>query len=81
MVEYRVLSNFFIFEDNLRKWVFKNSLSAIRFLNEGNIISEELGNRIVNTINNCDKKEALKLIKEFNITIIDTEKVKKYENK
>ena len=80
-VEYRVLSNFFIFEDNLRKWAFKNSLSAIRFLNEGNIINEELSNRIVNTINNCDKKEALKLIKEFNITIVNTEKIEKYENK
>jgi hypothetical protein len=80
-VEYRVLSNFFIFSDELRKWTFKNTLAAIRFINSGKVIDEVLGERIVNTINNCDKKEALKLIKEFNIVVINDVKIEKYENR
>ena len=81
LVEYRVLSNFFIFSDELRKWTFKNTLAAIRFINTGKVIDEALGERIVNTINKCDKKEALKLIKEFNITFINDIKIEKYENR
>jgi len=69
-IEYRSLSNFFIFSDDLRRWAFRNTLKAINFVNSGKTINEELGERIINIINNNNKKEALKLTKEFNIEYI-----------
>lgn len=66
-VEYRTLSNFWIENDELRQWAFNNTIEAIEFINSGNSISSELGEQIVQCINNQDVKLAEEIISKHNI--------------
>lgn len=75
--EYRTLSNFWIFTDELRTWAYENTMKAIEFVNNGFTISEKIGNQIVECINNQDVDLALSLISNFNVNVI---KQKQKEN-
>lgn len=65
-VEYRVLSNFWIFDDELIKWVWRNTERA---LNEP-IDVERIYDRMIEAINNNNKKVAEELVKEYNLEVI-----------
>lgn len=65
-VEYRTLSNFWIFEERLIQWVWRNMEIAESFDYD---ISKYAG-RIMKAINNNDKKEAEFLVNEFNLEVI-----------
>lgn len=65
-VEYRVLSNFWIFEDKYIDWVWRNSQRAVLFKEDLSKYAE----RIISTINNNDKKAAKRLVKEFNLEVV-----------
>lgn len=51
-VEYRTLSNFWIFNKDLIKWAYEGTKRALEFVYNKNTISEKDGNRIQNCINN-----------------------------
>jgi hypothetical protein len=65
-VEYRVLSNFWIKDQEHINWVFNNIQKALEFI-EKNTIDEETSDMIQTTINNCDKDTAEYLTEIFNI--------------
>lgn len=66
-VEYRTLSNFWIFEDRLIDWVWRNTARALEF--DGKAVNER-AEQIINAISNNDKKQAESLVKEFNLEVI-----------
>lgn len=66
--EYRVLSNYFLNSEELRKWVYDNTLLAIDFVNKGyRFTDDEINNKIINSINNCNGELAMELINKFEI--------------
>lgn len=68
--EYRVLSNFWLQTDALKKWVFTQTQRCVHELNSGILpMVEKAGSRIVECINNNDKKLAVRLCNEFQIAI------------
>lgn len=66
--EYRTLSNFWIFQKPLRTWVWNNTSKAMGALRSDFDI-DALKDRVLHTINNNDKAEALAMVKEFNIPL------------
>lgn len=66
--EHRVLSSYFSKDDNLKSWVFDNTLKAINFVNEDRIEEiEAVADQIQNAINSNDKVLAGNLIRQFSI--------------
>jgi hypothetical protein len=65
-VEYRTLSNFWIFEDRLIQWVWDNTARALAY--EGDV--REIGDAILEAINNNNKDVARDLVKEFNLEVV-----------
>lgn len=51
-VEYRTLSNFWIFSDNLLQWAYQGTQRALDFLHSGKELPEEHGQLIQSCINN-----------------------------
>lgn len=70
-VEYRTLSNFWIFNDRLIDWVWDNTQRAVDFVTmDSSDDLSDLSERILKAINNNDKKEAESLVKEFNLEVV-----------
>lgn len=62
--EYRTLSNFWIFDDNLIRWIFNNSLLAVEH-NDLYLLKEK--EQITTAINTNNKKIAEALIRKYEI--------------
>lgn len=62
--EYRVLSNFWIFSSEMRRWVYRNTALAVA--REARVSPED-SSRIVRCINEGNKELAMELIKENSI--------------
>lgn len=62
-VEYRSLSNFWLKNDKLTKWVFKNTMQAISYTNQG----KEAPEGIDQIINSSNKTKAANIITDLNI--------------
>lgn len=71
-VEYRTLSNFWIFKKRLTKWAWDSSAKALAFVeaNEALFEDEGLSTDIQQCINNGDKTMAERLVKEFNLEVV-----------
>lgn len=65
-VEHRVLSNFWITEDRLIDWVWRNVDRAVTSVKKGVRFTKD-ADRIINCINNNDKSLAKSLIKEYQL--------------
>lgn len=70
-VEYRTLSNFWIFEDRLVEWVWDNTLRAVDAAGVPLALSEQDSNDIVSAINNNNKELAQQLVKKFNLEVVN----------
>lgn len=66
-VEYRTLSNFWIFEQRLCEWVWRNTELALSQLG----LANDFGERIQGSINNNDKAMALELVQEFGLEVLE----------
>lgn len=67
-VEYRTLSNFWIFKNELIRWVWANTQRALDSVDAIDVAKEEA--RILRSINDNDKDTALALVKEYNLEVI-----------
>jgi hypothetical protein len=68
-LEYRTLSNFWIFDDRLIEWVWRNTERAISAV-EAQFPFDEYRDSIVNTINNNDKRLAQEMVSKFGLEVI-----------
>jgi hypothetical protein len=73
-LEYRVLSNFWSFNDNLIRWVFNQVEDAVELFqgmreDEADWISSEVGAEIQGIINRGDKRKARGWIKSSNVAM------------
>ena len=72
-VEYRTLSNFWIFDEKLIKWVWNNTEEALYEVKEepylATVLSREKDN-ILRAINTGCKKTAEKLVKEYDLEVV-----------
>jgi hypothetical protein len=68
--EYRTLSGFFASTDELKGWVFDNTMRAIDFINNERFDElDAVGDQIQAAINTNDKKLAGDLIRQFDIQL------------
>lgn len=74
--EYRVLSNFWMFNNKLIAWVYDNTRRAVK---EEMTLPKSMGKDIQACINTGDKSLAGSLIKEFNISMPGDELIKEEE--
>lgn len=75
--EYRVLSNFWMFNDDLIDYIFHNTSMAMKQANSLKF-SSETEQRIQDCINSSNKEEAIKLMNEFAVPTLE-EVVKRYK--
>lgn len=66
-VEFRTPSNFWIRDRETMEWAFNNTQAAVKFLNDGGTIADDLGKSIQNTINKGDEAKARELCKEYQV--------------
>lgn len=64
-VEYRVVSNHWLRNNQLLSWVYNNTHKAIAFLNGGGKIDDALGARIQEAINTGNEQLSANISKEF----------------
>jgi len=65
-VEYRTLSNFWIFEDELIRWAWRNTERAVEF--NGDIAAD--ADAIVRAINDNDKPLGRELVAKYNLEVL-----------
>jgi hypothetical protein len=71
-VEYRVLSNAWLTSPTLQAWVYRATQAAMRALEEGRNLYEEIGDERINAIiNNSDKEAALEIIKQYGLEVVE----------
>lgn len=68
-VEYRVLSNFWVFSAELIQWAFTNTLKAVEFVNTAQELSEDDEQAVQQAINYSDSGAAMYLIDRHNISV------------
>lgn len=66
-VEYRTLSNFWIWDEHLMQWVFDGVATVLNWLEAGNVVAEEDAEAIQAAINNSDKALALMLMDKYGV--------------
>jgi hypothetical protein len=70
-LEYRVLSNFWIFEDSTIDWVWESVHAAAKFFNENQEMFKEsyfeIPLLVKHVIDNCDQERATQLIENYKI--------------
>lgn len=71
-VEYRTLSNFWIFESRLIEWVWRNTEKALKFavVDAADGWDNELAAKVQSCINNNDKAVASELVKYFELEVL-----------
>lgn len=66
-VEYRTLSNFWIFRDDLIKWAYEGTQRALEFVSSGKELPQEHANLIQDCINNNNKDSYNQLQKLYGV--------------
>jgi len=80
-VEYRVVSNFWIKQDNLIEWVWDSTLNAINFVNNNELnVLDSSSFKIEDIINNNDKDLGVEVMKHYEINLPILKKQLKHIN-
>lgn len=66
-VEYRTLSNFWIFDDALMEWAYEGTKRALMFVKDGSVIAPEDEFRIQRCINTSNKDDYEHLVKSYGL--------------
>lgn len=69
--EYRVLSNFWIKNDELISWVYDQIYKAVDFVNNNQTIDKKTSELIQKCINNSDDKLAKTIINKYNLICVE----------
>jgi hypothetical protein len=69
-VEYRTLSNFWIFSPTLIKWVWNSTERALRLASQGDDFSPAMRDTILKAINQNDKEAAKFLVDAYNMELV-----------
>jgi hypothetical protein len=67
--EYRTVSNYYVDKKELMEWVFNNTMQAIEFVNNRNILTREQGEGIIHAINTADKTLAKDICEYFGVKL------------
>jgi hypothetical protein len=67
-VEYRTLSNAWLRNEELMRWVYRNTVKGVEEVMAGNLLYEKYGD-IQAIINSSDKEAAMKILKAENIEV------------
>jgi hypothetical protein len=67
-VEYRTLSNRWLSDEKIMRWVYRNAVKGMQELINGNSLVDKFGD-IQHIINSSNRKEALKIIKAAGLEI------------
>ena len=67
--EYRTLSNFWIFDDNLISWAYTGTQRALDFVKKGSVILPEHHFKIQRAINTGNQEDCFELIKHYGIEV------------
>lgn len=71
-VEYRVLSNAWLTSPTLQAWVYRATQAAMRALEAGQNLYEEIGDERINAIiNNSDKEAAWEIINKYGLEVVE----------
>lgn len=73
--EYRVLSNFWIFNKETVNWVFKGVQKAVDFVNDGHKLSKDDETLIQEAINNNNKEAINRLSEMYNLGVSEVVEV------
>lgn len=68
-VEYRTLSNFWIFNPDLIDWVFDGTQKALQFISDGNLVNEDHGKLVQAAINTGNTQACEKLMNYYGIKV------------
>lgn len=66
-VEYRTLSNFWIFKDELIQWVYNQTKKVLEFTNDGSVIDPDDCPLIIECINNSNTDLSHYLMGKYNV--------------
>lgn len=69
-VEYRTISNYYLRDEATTKWAYDSVRDAVNFINNDNIIRDDLAEYVNIAINTCDKEMASNLIRDFSLTTV-----------
>lgn len=64
--EYRVLSNFWLMDQDLTAWVYRNTKRAV----QAAFTREMTDQRVIDVINTSNKEAALELVQEYNLEVL-----------
>jgi hypothetical protein len=67
--EYRTLSNFWVFDDRLIDWVFRNTEKAVNAV-ESQFVVDDYKDSILDAIDNNNKEAAAYLVKELKLEVL-----------
>lgn len=69
-VEYRVLSNFWIFKKKYIEWVWRNTARALEYVNSGYYMSKDFGEYIQHIIESGDKALATDFMHAYVLEVV-----------
>lgn len=69
-VEYRTLSNFWVFDEKLIRWAWRQCERALAFAQDKAALFDIYKPNIIATINGNDKALAMQMVKQFDLEVI-----------
>lgn len=69
-VEYRVLSNYWIFTEELNRWIWRNTAAALAFDGDNSTDFHEDRDAIVEAIDNNNKEAAKYLVEKYDLEVL-----------
>ncbi len=69
-LEYRTPSNFWIFDDKLIRWVWRQTEKAMQFTRKGHRLTGADADNVVSAVNENNRDKALALISKFSLDLV-----------